>query len=110
MTDGFTLAGLGLGIVSILALFVSAALGRRTAPNLAEGAVTFLSGAAICAGIKICLLAANGPNLGVEQSDRIYVFLGGLAVVWVSFETIMASLVERSHYGKPQNPAARADG
>jgi len=103
MNDGFTLAGLGLGIGGILALFVAAAVGRRPAPNLAEGAVTFLSGSAICAGIKICLLAANDSKLGVEQSDRIYVFLGGLAVVWVSIDTILTSLRERGNRGRSEN-------
>lgn len=98
-TDSFTLAGLCLGLLGIVGLFIAATIGRKKNPNLAEGVVVFLSGSALCGGVKICALAVMSTTLGVDQGARVYIFLGGLAEVWISIDTIVTSIRDLAKRG-----------
>ena len=91
MIDPFSLAGISLGVLAIIALFVARARGWRPTPNLGDAAVVFLASWAICSGgLKVCILAVSlsPADLGSLQNERVYLFLGGPAVIWVSIQAV----------------------
>lgn len=92
MTDIYTIVGIGLGLLGILALFIATWKFNRPKPRLAEGLVVFLTCAAISAGVKVCLLSFDKQVIGIGDNERLYVFLGGLAVIWISGEAIWKAL------------------
>jgi len=92
MTDIYSIVGIGLGLLGIIALFISTWKFNRPRPRLAEGLVVFLTCAAISAGVKVCLLSFDKQVTGMGDSERLYVFLGGLAVIWLSGEAIWKAL------------------
>lgn len=89
MTDPFLLSSVLVGVCGIIGLFVAAALKRRPMPQLAEAVVVFLSGAGIIAGVKVCRLSLLPTNLQALENERTYIFLAGLAVIWVSVDTVL---------------------
>ena len=104
MTDFYTMLGIALGLISILALYVSNRIQQRRqvhpSPNsqglnLKNGILIFLAGATIAAGVKVCIFALDPTVFPANGGDRTYVFLGGLSVVWVSIETIWELLTKR---------------
>lgn len=92
MTDLFSIIGICLGLLGIIALFVATWKFNRPKPRLAEGLVIFLTCAAISAGFKVCLLSFDKQVTGMGDNERLYVFLGGLAVIWISGEAIWKAL------------------
>ncbi|MGK7913634.1 MAG: hypothetical protein AB4050_19440 [Synechococcus sp.] len=56
--------------------------------------VFFLGSAGVAAGIKVCSLSLNPNMLQELNNERLYVFLGGLAVSWVSAESITSVFQE----------------
>ena len=92
MTDIFSIIGVGLGLLGIAALFIATWRFNRPRPSLAEGLVVFLTFAAISAGIKVCLLSFDSQVKGLGDNERLYVFLGGLAVIWLSGEAIWKAI------------------
>ena len=77
--------GIGCGLTATaLLLIVCATRWRR--PNLSDGLVAFLSGVAVPGGIRLCILA---PDIaGLDSSEKTFVFIGGIAVSWISVEAI----------------------
>ena len=61
-------------------------------PQLAEGVTIFITSAAIYAGLKVCFLAFDPNILSLLRNDIVYIFLGGMAVVWVSMEATINHL------------------
>jgi hypothetical protein len=56
----------------------------------------FLTSAAIPAGLKVCVLAFEKATIvNVSDDERLYVFLGWLAVIWVSIDAIVGALREK---------------
>lgn len=104
MIDAYTVTGIGLGLVGVLALCISNIIQQRRQAQRAKrqqgltfrnGVTVFLAGAAISAGVKVCVLALNPALFPSNGDDRTYVFLGGLSVIWVSLETIWELLAKR---------------
>lgn len=95
MTDIYSIIGIGLGLLGIFALFVAKWRYNRPMPRLAEGLVVFLTCAAIMAGVKVCLLSFDVQVVGMNDNERLYVFLGGLAVIWLSGEAIWRTFTAR---------------
>jgi hypothetical protein len=56
-------------------------------PDLADGVVLFISGAAIAASIKVCYIAFD-PAIPIGD-ERTYIVLGGVAVIWVSIQMLV---------------------
>ena len=83
MIDPYTLWGITLGTVCVV-IYI---LVKRKKAELSEGVVLFLACAGIAAGVKVCKIALD-PALPLN-GDRLYVFLGGIAVIWVSGQTIL---------------------
>jgi len=59
---------------------------------LAEAVIVFLTSFGLVAGIKVCVLALNPVILTEVENERLYFFLGGLAVIWVSIDNVWATL------------------
>ncbi len=86
MIDWYSLSGIIVGLCGIVTLFIARRKYQRLAPNLTDGVVVFLAGYALAAGgVKVCILSLTLPSL---KSEREYIFLGGIAVIWVSIEAI----------------------
>jgi len=90
--DIFFLLSIVFGVVLIV-IYVYKTLRNphiNKEPDLADGVVLFLSGAGISAGIKVCYIAiALDSNICIAiGNERTYIFLGGIAVIWVSVQTI----------------------
>ena len=58
-------------------------------PNLGDGVSLFLSSNGIAVGIKVAYL---GLTVQLLANNQIYILLGGLAVIWVSIETILKTI------------------
>jgi len=58
-------------------------------PDLADGVVLFLSGAGVAAGIKVCYIAFDSNACSAIGDERTYIFLVGIAVIWVSVQMIV---------------------
>jgi hypothetical protein len=94
MNDIFFLLGVFCGMVLIV-IYVVQALRVKKTPDLADGVMLLLSGATLSTGVKLCYIAFNPPtSLG---DDRTYIVIGGVAVIWVSIQTIAKIL---AHMGK----------
>jgi hypothetical protein len=77
---------------------ITYALIKRDKSMLTEGVGAFLSGNGIVGGSYLCILSFNKfmcENLDLEQS-RLYVFLGGTAVLWISVTSIRSKLIKTS--------------
>ena len=91
MNDVFLPAGLGLGALVVIAYALARGRAAAHDANLAQAVLIFLAVNGLCAGIKVCTLAMASPILAPLGTDRTYVFLGGLAVAWVSLQTVILS-------------------
>jgi hypothetical protein len=108
MIDYFALTGVALGLGSILLLLLIAWIKKKQFPQLSDGVVVFLSGAGIGAGIKVCKISLTPGLLQGLENERSYVFLAGLAVVWVSVESIWKAALRLEEPTKA-SVAARVD-
>ena len=90
MIDGYSLFGICLGVVGILILFMVRSKAKRLTPTLTEGGLVLLAGWAISRGVKVCVLtlSLSPGELGALQSERVYLFLGGIAVIWISVDVL----------------------
>lgn len=89
MPDALLISSAGLGslcIAGYLAVCVTGA--TKLAPKLSEAAVLLLSSAGFISGIKVALLAFDPAITGIDN-ERLYIFLGGIALMWVSIETVI---------------------
>lgn len=95
MTDPYSIASLSLGLLGIL-IFVAYTIKKRKKPSLAKGLVIFLTSSAIPAGSKVCVLAFDTATIvNVSDNERLYICVGGLAVIWVSVDAVLGALGEK---------------
>ena len=81
--------GLGAGCVGVAVYFVSCGF-KKKAPSLGEVVDPFLAGTAIPAGLTVCKLAADAAVIQcLELDNRIFMFIGGFAVIWVSLANLI---------------------
>lgn len=76
-----------LGVLSGLIYFIVHFLKRRKTSELQLTSIitVFVSSAGIISGIKVmALICENGLGSCVGEGDHICLFLGGVAVTWVS--------------------------
>jgi hypothetical protein len=96
VTDAFIVGGLVLGVVLVCIYLV---LSVKAAPkaDLAEALRLFFGCIGMATGAKVCGLAVGAVSLGaITQNDRVYVFLGGLAAIWVCVQTVVRVFLDRS--------------
>jgi len=86
--DPVLIFGVTLGLVlSFLSIYLGIKK-KIDSPKLAHCVVLFLASTGVAAGFKVCILALMSAELQPLHDERLYVFLGGLAVIWASIETI----------------------
>jgi hypothetical protein len=84
--SAYVLAGVLIAVV-LVAAYVALSLRRATAPPpKLETAVTIvLSATAVASGAKVGVIAVTESDLEpFTGEDRVFIFLGSLALVWVS--------------------------
>ena len=102
MIDLYLKASFICGTVVMIGLFISKFIhyinskNEKWVINLSEGVVAFLTGSAIPAGIKLCVLSIDSNVFQNATNERLYIFLGGLTVIWVSIDTIWKVYTGRS--------------
>lgn len=93
MTDTFVLSGLVVGTILLL-LYLLVRASSKSAPDASEGFRAFLSALGAATATKICSLALWDERLNdLQDSERVYIFLGGLAAIWVCIESILRVFV-----------------
>lgn len=89
MSD-YLLGGFVIGVVFIVIYVVRE---RRSEPNLGTAAVLLISGIGITTGVRLMVICVTVKKLmPFGEEDRVYIFIGGLAVIWVSVEAIVRTL------------------
>jgi len=84
--DWYLLVGVGLGVVSLI---VYAVRDRRKA-KLERAVPLFLSVVALPVGVHVIYLSATAHELKpFDTEERVYIALGGVALIWVSIQTIL---------------------
>lgn len=74
---------IGAALVGVYIL-VYAAKRKTNELTLSEGALVFIHGMGILGGVKIMSLVCENNITCGQDVDHVYIFLGGLAVTWVS--------------------------
>jgi hypothetical protein len=86
--SGYVLAGLVLGAILVL-VHIARCRGARVTPRLERGVELILYGQAVAAGIRLSVLAATQKHFKpLSDEDRVYLVIGGLALIWVSVSSI----------------------
>jgi hypothetical protein len=104
----YFLATIVLGVILALT-YAGVAWRRGNSPDLGDAVGLFFSSAGIPAGIRICWISTNAEKLGpfTEATDRIYLFIAGGVVLWVSFAGIARTLKRATAPGEgPQEASA----
>ena len=92
--DPIFIFGLLLGLL-ITVFHVISEIRKAKKPKLVNAIVFFLASAGIAAGFKVCILSID-PVISKEFAEnRLYIFLGGLAVIWTSVEALLQPLAIR---------------
>ena len=107
VNDVCLLGSILLGVLMTLIYVLIQARAHRK-PYLSDGVVIFLSSAGIIAGIKVCGLSLDSSVFRSMGTERLYVFIGGLAVIWVSLQALWKPL-ERA-YRDPRMPNNGMEG
>jgi len=87
-TDAYTFSGIILGVVLILSFVVMRLTTQGDTPQLADAVGLFLSCLAIALGARLCWMSVAENALVAVQNERPYIFLAGIAIIWVSVATI----------------------
>ena len=101
--NGFFLWGLIFGFVCLSA-YIAGAVFRKKTPILGHGIELLASGSGLLGGIKLCWLvfdgelsrlihaASNGLSSIIAPEDILYFLVGGVALGWISLESIIKRL------------------
>lgn len=94
MDDPFLLTGIILSAIFIsLYLYITVRNDERES-KLGDAVTLFLSGNGLSAGVKVCYLGLYGKQCTIGD-EKVYIILGGFAVIWVSIETIYKIIYNR---------------
>ncbi|MGA3116979.1 MAG: hypothetical protein ABSF90_21370 [Syntrophobacteraceae bacterium] len=63
-------------------------------PDLAEAIRLLFACPGIVAGIKLLVILASARLVEIADGDRIYLFIGGFATVWVFVQAIIKSFYD----------------
>jgi disulfide bond formation protein DsbB len=86
MSDGFLLAGGGLGLVgAVIHGWLSWRKGDK--PNLVDAIALILTGVGALTGLKVCYYAYHYSDVPPIKDISIQTFIGGFALSWVAAES-----------------------
>jgi hypothetical protein len=92
--SGYLLAGFLLGAALIIG-HVVLSLRLGITPLLDIAVLLMVSGLGVAGGTRIVVLCISADSLGpFHAEDRVYLALGGVALIWVSISTAWTSLRE----------------
>lgn len=86
--------GIAVGSLGVVTLVLLSLLRQRRAPELIDGIVTFISGLGVIGGIRVCLMSIDQRLYQIVGDDRVYIFLAGIAVLWVSIGTACGTIAK----------------
>jgi LPXTG-motif cell wall-anchored protein len=86
--DWYLLVGVALGVV----LAGVYALKRRRDAKLENAVLLFLSAVAIPVGFHLVYVSVTHEIKPFNAGERVYIALGGLALIWVSSQTIISAI------------------
>jgi len=81
--------------VSLILLYIISIKKNKSKGSLQEAIIIFLSANGIVAGINVCILSID-KLLPISETDRTYVFIGGISVIWVSVTTLLKTFQDLS--------------
>ena len=87
MSNSLFLTGIILSAISISIYFYITIRSDQRKPQLVDAVTLFLSGNGISAGMKVCYMGLYEQQCNIGD-EKLYIILGGFAVIWVSIETI----------------------
>lgn len=87
--SGYVLAGVVVGLLlSTVHIATSIRMGRP--PSFETAAQLVLSGVGVGTGLKVLKICITADTLQpFSDGDRVYILLGGLALIWLSVSTIV---------------------
>ena len=85
-------AGLTLSLILVAAYTICRGTSGQI-PDLAEAIRLLFACPGIVAGIKLLIILASA-RLEIDDGDRIYLFIGGFATVWVFVQAIIKSFYD----------------
>ena len=99
----FFLWGLICG-AAFMAAYILISIFRRKTPQLSHGIELLVSGSGLLGGLKLCWLVFDGELsrmiqtapasalAGIGYEDAVYFLVGGVALGWLSLETVIKRL------------------
>lgn len=88
--NGYLLVGFILGAI-LIAVRVALGVKCNRRPGLENAVVLMISALSIATGVKVIKICVTADSLKpFADEDRVYIALGGLALIWVSVGTILA--------------------
>lgn len=92
----YVLGGFTLGL-ALIAAYIRVATKRGEAPDLTVAVILMLSALSVTTGIKVIVLCVTADSVKpFTEEDRIYIALGGIALLWVSLMSISSAFqIER---------------
>lgn len=93
--SGYVLAGVIAGLFfTVIHIAESVRTGKQ--PRLEVAAQFILSGVGVGIGLKVLKICVTADTLQpFSEGDRVYILLGGLALIWVSVSTIVKNIVPK---------------
>lgn len=91
--SAYVLAGVAAGLL-LSCVHVVASLRAQRRPRFEIVALLVLSAVGIGTGSKVLKICVTADTLEpFADEDRVYIFLGGLALIWVSISAIVANIL-----------------
>lgn len=90
MTDRYSLFGLAIGALLLLAyLYVRHVIAHQK-PEASEGFRLFWSSLGLMTAVRVCALGLWDTRLALlSDTERTYIVIGGVAAIWVCLESII---------------------
>jgi hypothetical protein len=86
--SAYVLGGFTLGLL-LIAAYIRVATKSGETPDLSVGVILMLSALSVATGIKVIVLCVTADSVEpFTEEDRIYIALGGIALLWVSSMSI----------------------
>jgi hypothetical protein len=86
--SGYVLAGVIAGLL-LTAVHIATSVRVGRSPTFETAAQLILSGVGVGIGLKVLKICVTADKLGpFSDGDRVYILLGGFALIWISVSTI----------------------
>jgi len=90
MNDKWLKTSIVLGTLCVVGYVLAFLVVRQSVPQLSHAVIVFLCSCGIVAGAKVCYIVLRLDLPLALQAVAVYIFVGGVATIWVSLVTICA--------------------